>query len=685
MCYDGCVEPTVKKRVLYAIIALLVACVWAFQLTLYLSVKHGMFGALQNLSVLRWPLLVFGATMLTAAVLSTLSMHYINRKRPEIERIAEIVDGTYAFARQNIDRFKRRARLVRVLTSLYITGVTTALFALPLAAALFGHWAHYVLSLLHIPAIAICVTLVNTERLELGVNELKKHDFPQIFALIETAAHLSGVHGKFTAAVTEGCDVSVGSINGTYTLFIGIEALMLLSDKEMAAVFLHEMAHIKHRDTQTLAVKNRLTRFFKSVIEDKSRLFRMMYFFLLYGMAAVFSQHFRLYAACVALSAETAADELVKTTGGGQDFINAAAKLRCMVEYNFGLNPPFYADEDAPRRYYTDKIARFKVVYRQKSEQWLAVCRNALAGPRHTHPSLSERIAFMGADIGTLDFCICQDAYAAEVSAAVGFMDTQFWVKISRGYAMARRREFLPYEKAAKRGEHLSAERLNDMDYIDLSLFADAHIKCGRYEKALMLFDRALSIKPDHAFSLYKKGFLLIKSYDPRGFEPMRRAIELEPEYADIGGELLLAGYLRQGRQDEERAARKEMLHRLQEKLNRQFSQKKKARLQLKNTGTQTSRPAAKVDGVSLEKLSSLAEASAVTERIYFYDKDGETRVALLFNAPFMTVETEITYDAFAVLLEALGKPAPVILNSDKKLKTAVTELGTAVYIRAYE
>ncbi|MDR0426894.1 MAG: M48 family metalloprotease [Clostridiales bacterium] len=519
---------------------------------------------------------IIGGCLGVAGVCTALSLYRrtAERRRPEIEKLMHSFDNTYAFARDSLAAYRRKASTFRAVTVAYIIFMLAVIYTIILALCLFDNLFINLSGLIfYVPLVGITVAFARTEEIKLGSGYLPREKFPLLYDLLYACAHRAGVKGRFRIHLAPDCNIGINFANNYYNLTLGVHAAQMLSFDELSAVFMHEMAHIKHHDTHKVAGYNRLSRFFSDAMREKPKLLFYLNFALLYWIGAVYVTYYDLYNLCVSLNDEIAADALVRERAADrQNFINAAAKLRCYDEYTAGLDTySFFAPEEPTAAYTADILKDFLRDYQTKRERWLTICRTALPDRRPTHPTLFERMAFMETDIGELTFLFPADPFREEMDAVCAEFDRRFYQEILPTYGAARKAEYLDMRDKAAAYLALSEAERDKLNSLDNAQYADAFSKVLDYDRALALYGRAIDELPENAFAAYGKGDILLAVYDDGGVPCIKAAIDKSNTYIEQGGELLLKYLQKMGRAREREETREWLTMRLQRAINQAF------------------------------------------------------------------------------------------------------------------
>lgn len=367
--------------------------------------------------------------------------------------------------------------------------------------------------------------------------QLRRHDYPEIFALARRAAAAAGCRRRFDIGMQTDCGTSVTAC-GRITLQLGAPLLNLLHRDELYQVLLHEFSRLSYN----LLAKSCQTLFI--MLDNTGGFFSLLFC----GPETEFMLEFELFRKCSSdLLEENAASPAAHSDSADNTQNGRAAAAAALTKISFYahfeqelclLMPKSeFAYENPPRSYLRSRLELFLKVLPSRREFWEGLDKNEIQ-PRNAQPILRRRIEMLGNPRFDISFPSGSDAYTAQCRRALDTCDNTVYEMLLNDYQAMRSESYLePLKKITdweNNGCPLSHETVKGI--------ISSLVALDRFDQAIAVCDRTLSdpaLTGASAYALFIKGSILLKRYDPSGIALLYDAIEKDPECTPEALELI--------------------------------------------------------------------------------------------------------------------------------------------------
>lgn len=308
----------------------------------------------------------------------------------------------------------------------------------------------------------------------------------------------------FLLIACPGCNASVVKRRkNLHFVFVGLDLLSLLSAEELTAVFKHEFAHMKNKDTKLSFYLERK----KNKWEYLSQQSLFFPSFMFYPLGTKLSYLLDEFIFLSSYRVETRADASFVQPNERQHAANSFAKLD-LYNINAAFVPPsasIYKPETPPEDVIAFHLNAFKENYSANKEDWEELALSQLPARLDSHPNLPERMKNLDINSFTVDFnqnneLLERDAAALRKSFHEFFMKDIDWEAEKTFNYTERLKLANEYESAPEAFE----EKLDDVAF--------NYIELGDYKKAKPVYAKLLAASPDNPNYLYR--YALILSYE---------------------------------------------------------------------------------------------------------------------------------------------------------------------------
>ncbi|MBN8046708.1 M48 family metallopeptidase [Paraclostridium bifermentans] len=362
---------------------------------------------------------------------------------------------------------------------------------------------------------------------------INREEYPQLFKVIDSAIEMTKAPKLDEICILD--DENIGVIcllngfgaNGKNVLVIGIKALKVLSEEELKAVIIHELAHIYNDDTKVSSkISRRLTRWNEIVyrVDEGDNIIKMI---LLLPFAKFYIEKLERYLDAMSQTKELLADKEVSKYMSVEIYAKATMKLEIMEK--FLANPysklEIRSSDEALKNYFTTLFEDFESELPNRKEQWMNQIKKRISSIYDTHPSFKERMEALGIEDFNYDinFNDQSDDYKKEIDTLIEIKNKQWykylsdqWEEITKEY-----KEQLEIIKNYK-----------DTDDIEKIIeYGEALEDLGEYEKALDFYKDIASKDKECAIAMYKVGQIMLMNNDEEGIEFIEKSVELDGSF----------------------------------------------------------------------------------------------------------------------------------------------------------
>jgi Zn-dependent protease with chaperone function len=362
---------------------------------------------------------------------------------------------------------------------------------------------------------------------------------------------------EFNAAVTQVPRLGLFGWPRRY-LILGLPLLASLPPYQFRAVLAHEFAHLAAHHARfgnwIYRIRQAWHRILQALEASQSPATRMLARFL-----AWYAPYFNAYSFVLARANEYHADRESARVTSTQDAADALVAVYGRGEY---LESTFWsafyrrADDEAdpPARPFVEYVDGLRNMPPESAASALAAALARRTGLDDTHPSLTERLAALGAQ--------ARRPASFQISAAhalLGDLRVRLLAEFDRAWreslteAWKERHAFVQSMKE-KLTLYTAAARSRELDPQEQWDYAAALEAVEGGVAALPLLDALLARHPRHAPAYYARGRIRLEQRDERGAADIERAMLLDEEAREPGAQLLY-GYF-YSRQDFSRCDR---------------------------------------------------------------------------------------------------------------------------------
>ena len=367
--------------------------------------------------------------------------------------------------------------------------------------------------------------------------QLRKRDYPEIFALARRAAAAAGCRRRFDIGMQTDCGASVTAC-GRITLQLGAPLLNLLHRDELYQVLLHEFSRLSYN----LLTKSCQTLFI--MLDNTGGFFSLLFC----GPETEFMLEFEFFRKCSSyLLEENAAspgapsDSADNTQNGRAAAAAALTKISFYAHFEQELcllmPKSEFAYENPPRSYLRSRLELFLKVLPSRRKFWERLDKNEIQ-PRSAQPILRRRIEMLGNPRFDISFPSGSDAYTAQCRRALDTCDNTVYEMLLDDYQTMRSESYL--EPLKKITDWEKNDRL--LSHETVKSIISSLVALDRFDHAVAVCDRTLSdpaLMGASAYALFIKGSILLKRYDPSGITLLYDAIAKDPECTPEALELI--------------------------------------------------------------------------------------------------------------------------------------------------
>lgn len=503
-------------------------------------------GKLYNFDIILKVLGIIGFCTLISIVIFSI---YLRRKKSAIDflknkkRFLKIVDE----AKENHNKLLKKIKILTLLGNIYIIILLSSIILTVLGIFTFsmdiyknqnmtGGTGVIILSLFVLLNI-ILESLYITKPEEDGIVITEK-EFPEIYEIIAraTAKTNSKKIDKIYVYPHYNCGIKkesykFGLVNKN-ELEIGMYLLEILTESEIEAVIIHELSHINNKDTvlsnKISKIIIRWTNIFNSSNEDK-----FLQNLILIEFAKYYINELQMYFNVINKNVEILADKEAVKYASKKDYYFALLKCEFMDIYmnkysdNFNIN--LYNFKNCPNNFYNILFDDFYKNYENYKEEWKNKILKMISIKDDTHPSFLERMKYLGINEYNLEEIKFNKnkIYKKELEKIIKFYDDYFYNE-KKGY-------WYEYIQQHDKLLEIIKEYDNSLDVERKIEIGNAFEELYRLDDAVKIYDEILEIEPDNAIVLFKKGLILLYKNDIRGIEVIKKSIELDTDFIEIG------------------------------------------------------------------------------------------------------------------------------------------------------
>ena len=362
---------------------------------------------------------------------------------------------------------------------------------------------------------------------------LNREEHPQLFKVIDSAIEMTKAPKLDEICILDDENIGVTCLlngfgaNGKNVLAIGIKALKVLSEEELKAAIIHELAHIYNEDTKVSSkISRRLTRWNEIVyrVDEGDNIIKMI---LLLPFAKFYIEKLERYLDAMSQTKELLADKEVSKYMSVEIYAKATMKLEIMEK--FLANPysklEIRSSDEAPKNYFSTLFEDFESELPNRKEQWMNQIKKRISSIYDTHPSFKERMEALGIEDFNYDINFNDQSYdyKKEIDTLIEVKNKQWhkywsdqWEEVTKEY-----KEQLEIIKNYKATDDI--EKIIE--------YGEALEDLGEYEKALDFYKDIASKDKECAIAMYKVGQIMLMNNNEEGIEFIEKSIELDGSF----------------------------------------------------------------------------------------------------------------------------------------------------------
>lgn len=378
-------------------------------------------------------------------------------------------------------------------------------------------------------AVYCCLSIfapINAQTVPEKKNFLRDGDFPALYKTARAAAEMVGCKKPvFLTAESDG--IGVEESGGKIIISLDAAECAILSQEEFFTVILHECAHVKNSDT---ARTRRFNRGMSQMIDSQAFIGASLLCSLFFTKFGIHNTFYRFMAS---RHHEMLADEVVKSSGNAQHFINATAKGEMYMLYiqtprrelTFDLLESQTVPEDITER----KIKGFYSCLEREGQMWKNILSRQIPARVDSHPTLKQRMEAMGID----SYDIADRAegdYAADCDKLARFWDDIFRRNIADNYAEIRESNYVECKQIMDNYENSLADG-KELSLNELTRCMDAFYGVDS-EKTLEIANSILAKTSNYGYALYCRAKVFADRLDDRCIADFRAAMAARSELA---------------------------------------------------------------------------------------------------------------------------------------------------------
>jgi len=484
-------------------------------------------------------------------LLSLILLLYFNYRYNKIRKKKQEYDSDYYnslidFYNHNPEQFKKEYKrllsygtryivLIILLVILSIDGVIFIGVKTGISTGGFGVFVAGLIMALYTIIKSFFVKLPDVEGYEITAESA-----PEVIKILEKARDKTNSPAFYKVIVEDGANCSVFRTKRKNYIVIGIYILALLTPDELESVFIHEFAHVYNKDIMLSNKMNNVIAKWNRILENLQN--RAIAIALLKGFAESYITKMQFYDAVSSKPREVLADkEVVK-------FIDKLVYAKACMKFdllNYYLGAPveirrfdLRAYETAPENAYDLIIDDFLLQFEQNKSHWVAHVLKRISSKADTHPSYKERMTEIGVD--NFDFQITiEKSSLPEIRKIVDDFNVLWHNNMSNNWEelVANYRRSLQIVQTYEHTEDIE----KNMEY------AIALEELARADEALEIYQDILNKNSEYAPALFRTGFIYLNRDDEKGIELVRSAMEKDSDFIDVGAQILVAFFNRNG------------------------------------------------------------------------------------------------------------------------------------------
>lgn len=503
--------------------------------------------------------LIIGSAVLNARLMNRLRSQTVMQTQQQVL-------SRHAEAQQDIGRVTRPFFRALALGGVYIVALCLLALSIAFLAGYCKENSVFFYLLSAYILYGIFIRLLRQREKPVMEGELKREDYPRIFAALDRATQKLNIAPPFKVVSDSQFNASVFAVSRKrYALNLGVQLLYILREEELEQLFLHELAHLANEDVRRTRAAGEFLEFITSGDGDAFSGFVTILFDY---PAHLLIYRYMLTEAATSSAKEARADAVIRTHGDPSAYAALLAKMGYFEL--FGLESDRYPETlaftaEEPRENNRCLMEVFIKAVRERGAFWDTVIQRELPALVDTHPTFHQRWEAMGCCDYTVEFPdhASSDAFTQEIVRATHAVDLSWIAYVKPNYEEIRAHHYLEplatVEEWEKDPTLLPPDRMTPI--------LNAYMSLNRYDDAVALCDRMLEgneNSPALAYAKFIKGNELLCRYDPEGIRYITEAVEANANFSENGLNTIILFCRRMGMQEELEQYRSRILETMQ-------------------------------------------------------------------------------------------------------------------------
>jgi len=308
-------------------------------------------------------------------------------------------------------------------------------------------------------------------------------------------------------------------------MYIGLDFLQILDEKELESVFVHEFAHIYNEDTLISGKISRNITRWEKILGDADEKGQIVHIFLT-KFAVYYIKLMQMHIKAIQKQKEYIADREAVRYTNKEIYFSASTKITLFDYYiNNSSKDSQRLDlrtyDSPPDNYYNLIYDDFKKLYRIHKEQYHQQIMKTVSTKYDSHPSYKERMDKMGITEYYFNLNLERDiTFMAEVDKLI----SKFNLKWQKNASSSWKNFTQPYKESnalVEKFEHSENEEKN----LKYGLALEDLL---RFDEALNTYKQMLEKQPECASASYRIGIIKLNQNDIAGIDYLKNAINIE-------------------------------------------------------------------------------------------------------------------------------------------------------------
>jgi Zn-dependent protease with chaperone function len=351
---------------------------------------------------------ICGLVFILASLIAFLVLRF-KAKKADVKRIANKIDMTHEFAKNNIEKFTRKMKNSAFWTRFYIA--FSAVFCLVISILFMAEKntifnvsfdGDFVFgAVFFVVPFKCAIAFFEREKPSL-TPAIGREIMEEIYRVAEKAEKRLGLSNPIKIFVVDENNIGIYAYKEYLILRVGVNILQMMNAKEMENALLHEFAHAKNGDVYRTKKYSDIEDYI-SVVGGKT--FGALCRVVFAWVGELYSTTFVFFNFCCRLDGELKADALERELGDNESAVAVSVKMDYYSLYqNQFRTENSHKNPEPSRRYFSERYRRFLLEYEKKGEFWKSISQSTLPFRLPTHPSVNQRKEFFGVDDPTIKF-----------------------------------------------------------------------------------------------------------------------------------------------------------------------------------------------------------------------------------------------------------------------------------------